>query len=225
MNGVMTMLLALCRRDLALAFRQRAELVQPLWFFLIVISLFPLGIGPSPHMLQSVAPGVIWIAVLLSSLLGLERLFRDDYQDGSLEQWLLSPLPLPLLVLAKVICHWLVSALPLILMLPLAALFLNMTSAMFWAMLWTLLLGSPVLSLLGAISVSLTLGLNRGGVLHALLLLPLFIPLLIFATGAVEAASLQLAYQGHLAIIAAMLLLALALAPFAAAYGLKVSQE
>lgn len=216
---------AIFSRDLALAYRQRSELMQPMMFFILVISLFPLGIGPNPATLQKVGPGVIWVAAILSSLLGMERLFKDDYNDGSLEQIMLSATPLPFVVLVKVFTHWLTSILPLLLLSPLLALFLNLTEPMYWALLSTLLLGTPLLSLVGAIAVGLTLGLNRGGVLLALLLLPVFIPLLIFATAAVEAASLQLPYTAQLAIIGAMLLISLALAPFAIAYALRVSQN
>jgi heme exporter protein B len=218
-------LLALLKRDLALAYRQRAELLQPMMFFLLVISLFPLGIGPGPETLQKVGPGVIWVAAILASLLGMERLFRDDYQDGTLEQLILSTTPLPMVALIKVFAHWLSSIVPLLILSPLLALFLNLSEAMYWALLQTLLLGTPLLSVVGAIAVGLTVGLNRGGVLLALLLLPMFIPLLIFATSAVEAASMQLEYNAQLAIIAAMLLLSLALAPFAIAYALRVSQN
>ncbi|ABG41761.1 heme exporter protein CcmB [Paraglaciecola sp. T6c] len=216
---------AIFSRDLALAYRQRSELMQPMMFFILVISLFPLGIGPNPATLQKVGPGVIWVAAILSSLLGMERLFKDDYNDGSLEQIMLSATPLPFVVLVKVFTHWLTSIVPLLLLSPLLALFLNLTESMYWALLSTLLLGTPLLSLVGAIAVGLTLGLNRGGVLLALLLLPVFIPLLIFATAAVEAASLQLPYTAQLAIIGAMLLISLALAPFAIAYALRVSQN
>jgi len=218
-------ILALFHRELLLAFRHRSELLQPLMFLILVVTLFPLGIGPGPETLKKVGPGVIWVAAILSSLLGLERLFRDDYMDGWLEQVMLSPLPLSLSVLAKVSAHWLTSTVPLLILSPLLALFLNLTVDMYFALVLTLLLGTPLLSLVGAIAVALTLGLNKGGVLLALILLPLFIPLLIFATSAVDAAALQLPYNGQLAIIGAMLLLAIALSPFAIAYGLRVSQN
>lgn len=221
----MNSVLALFQRELLLAFRHRSELLQPLMFLILVVTLFPLGIGPGPETLRKVGPGVIWVAALLSSLLGLERLFRDDYTDGWLEQVMLSPMPLPVSVLAKVSAHWLTTTVPLLVLSPLLALFLNLTLDMYLALVLTLLLGTPLLSLVGAIAVALTLGLNKGGVLLALILLPLFIPLLIFATAAVDAAALQLPYNGQLAIIGAMLLLALALSPFAIAYGLRVSQN
>jgi heme exporter protein B len=218
-------LLAVLQRDLALAYRKRAEMLQPMMFFLLVISLFPLGIGPGPQILQKVGPGVIWVAAILSSLLGMERLFKEDFQDGSLEQMILCATPLPLVALIKVFAHWLTTIVPLVILSPLLALFLNLTEAMYWALLLTLLLGTPLLSLVGAIAVALTVGLNRGGILLALLLLPVFIPVLIFATSAVDAASLQLPYTAQLAMIAAMLLLSLAMAPFAIAYALRVSQN
>ena len=203
------------KRDLALAFRQKAELVQPLMFLLMVVTLFPLGIGPGPDTLQRIGPGVIWIAAILSSLLGMERLFRDDFADGSLEQLQLSGQPYYAVAALKVLCHWLVTFIPLLLLSPLLALFLNLTVDMYIAL----------LSLVGAIGTGLTVGLQRGGVLLALLLIPVFIPLLIFATSAVDAAALQLPYRAQIAIIGAMLLLAMALAPAAIAYSLKVSQN
>ncbi|MFT6897842.1 MAG: heme exporter protein B [Paraglaciecola sp.] len=218
-------LLAVLQRDLALAYRKRAEMLQPMMFFMLVISLFPLGIGPGPQILQKVGPGVIWVAAILSSLLGMERLFKEDFQDGSLEQMILSATPLPLVALVKVFAHWLTTIVPLVILSPLLALFLNLTETMYWALLLTLLLGTPLLSLVGAIAVALTVGLNRGGVLLALLLLPVFIPLLIFATSAVDAAALQLPYTAQLAMIGAMFLLSLAMAPFAIAYALRVSQN
>ena len=213
------------KRDLALAFRQKAELVQPLMFLLMVVTLFPLGIGPGPETLQRIGPGVIWIAAILPSLLGMERLFRDDFADGSLEQLQLSGQPYYAVAALKVFCHWLVTFIPLLLLSPLLALFLNLTVDMYIALVLTLMLGTPLLSLVGAIGTGLTVGLQRGGVLLALLLIPVFIPLLIFATSAVDAAALQLPYRAQIAIIGAMLLLAMALAPAAIAYSLKVSQN
>lgn len=220
-----TTMTAMLKRELILAFRHRGEMLQPLIFLLLVVSLFPLGVGPGPSMLQKMGAGVIWIAALLSSLMGLEKLLRDDWQDGWLEQVMLCPIPLELCVLVKVTAHWLISIVPLLLLSPLLALFLNLTLDMYVALFLTLILGTPLISLVGAIGVSLTLGLNKGGILLALLLLPLFIPLLIFATSSVDAAALQLSYNGQLAFIGAMFLLALGLAPFAIAYGLRVSQN
>lgn len=216
---------AVFKRDWVLAFRQNAEFLQPVLFCLLVVTMFPLGIGPSPVTLQKVGPGIIWVAALLASLLALEKLFKQDFVDGSLEQLVLTPHSLPFLALAKVLVHWVVSAVPLLLLSPLLALFLNLTWDMYWALLFTLLLGTPMMSLVGAIAVALTAGLNKGGILLGLLLLPVYIPLLIFATSAVESASMSLPYSGQLAIIAAMLMLSLGLAPFAVAFAIKVSQN
>jgi heme exporter protein B len=212
-------------KDVALAYRQRAELMQPLMFFVLVITLFPLAIGPSPETLQRIGGGVIWVAAILSLLLGMERMFRDDFADGSLEQYMLSPTPLYLIVVVKVLTHWLMHIVPLFLISPLLALFLNLTFDMYVALMLTLLLGTPLISFIGGIGVALTVGLHRGGVLLALLLIPIFIPLLIFATSAIESASILLPYHAQLAIIAALLLFSVALSPMAISYSLKVSQN
>ncbi|MFH8135204.1 heme exporter protein CcmB [Pantoea osteomyelitidis] len=211
------------QRELKIVFRSGAEMINPLWFFLIVITLFPLGIGPEPQLLARIAPGVAWVAALLASLLALERLFRDDYLDGSLEQLLLLPAPLPLTVLGKVIAHWLVTGLPLIILSPLAALLLSLDFASWRALALTLLLGTPTFSFLGAIGVGLTVGLRRGGVLLSLLVLPLAIPVLIFASAAIDAAGMGLPIAGYLAILGAMLAASATLAPFAAAAALRIS--
>ncbi|WP_336778071.1 heme exporter protein CcmB [Pantoea sp. USHLN256] len=211
------------QRELKIAFRSGAEVINPLWFFLIVITLFPLGIGPEPQQLARIAPGIAWVAALLASLLALERLFRDDFLDGSLEQLLLLPTPLPVTVLGKVIAHWLITGLPLILLSPLAALLLSLNFAGWRAMALTLLLGTPTLSFLGAIGTGLTVGLRRGGVLLSLLVLPLSIPVLIFASAAIDAAGMGLPIGGYLAILGAMLALSATLAPFATAAALRIS--
>jgi len=199
--------------------------VNPLWFFLIVITLFPLGIGPEPQQLARIAPGIVWVAALLSSLLALERLFRDDYLDGTLEQLLLSPTPLPVTVMGKVIAHWLVTGLPLILLSPLVAMLLSLDMHSWRAMALTLLLGTPTLSFLGAIGVGLTVGLRRGGVLLSLLVLPLAIPVLIFASAAIDAAGQGLAIGGYLALLGAMLVGSATLAPFATAAALRITLQ
>lgn len=211
------------KRELKIAFRSGAEVINPLWFFLIVITLFPLGIGPEPQQLARIAPGVAWVAALLASLLALERLFRDDFLDGSLEQLLLLPTPLPVTVLGKVIAHWLITGLPLILLSPLAALLLSLDFAGWRAMALTLLLGTPTLSFLGAIGTGLTVGLRRGGVLLSLLVLPLSIPVLIFASAAIDAAGMGLPIGGYLAILGAMLAVSATLSPFATAAALRIS--
>jgi heme exporter protein B len=214
---------AMLRRDLVVAFRQRSDLVNPLFFFIMVIALFPLGIGPEPSTLQKIAPGVIWIAALLSTLLSVDSLFRQDFDDGSLELALLSPQPLFVLVLGKIIAHWLVTALPLILVSPVLGVMLYMDADTIQATLCSLLLGTPVLSMISAIGAALTVGLRKGGVLVAIIALPLYVPVLIFGTGAVEAASMSMAFGGQLAILGAFLILALTFAPFAIAAGLRIS--
>ena len=213
------------RRELLIATRKQAEILNPLWFFLIVITLFPLVIGPDPKLLSRIAPGVAWVAALLSALLSFERLFRDDYIDGSLEQLMLTAQPLALTALAKVIAHWLLTGLPLILLSPIAALLLSLEINIWWALVLPLLLGTPFLSCLGAIGVALTVGLRKGGVLLSLLVLPLFIPVLIFASAILDAAALNLSYAGQLAILAAMTVAAVTFTPFAIAAALRISVD
>ncbi|HHQ4532522.1 heme exporter protein CcmB [Aeromonas veronii] len=213
----------LIHRELLMALRQRSDILNPLWFFLIVITLFPLGIGPEPKLLARIAPGIIWVAALLAAMLSLERLFRDDFADGTLEQMMLMPHPLGLLALAKVVAHWLLTGLPLLLISPLLAILLSLDMNTYLAVVATLALGTPVLSLLGAVGVALTVGLRKGGVLLSLLILPLYIPVLIFATSAIDAAGMSLPYGGQLAILAAMLVGALTLTPLAVSAALRVS--
>ncbi|NRD72126.1 heme exporter protein CcmB [Shewanella sp. VB17] len=213
----------LLKRDLHIAIRHKGDIFNPLLFFILVVTLFPLAIGPDPKVLSTIAPGVIWVAALLASMLSLERLFKADYTDGSLEQMLLSPHPLSLMVLAKVLAHWILTGVPLILIAPLLAVLLHLDHNSYGALMATLTLGTPVLSLLGAIGVALTVGLHKGGVLLSLLILPLYIPVLIFATTAIDSAGLNLPYSGHLAIIGAMLIGSLILAPFAIGASLRVS--
>ena len=221
--GALAAVIGMARRDLKMAIRRRSELLNPLLFFILVVSLFPLGVGPGPQLLQEIAPGVIWVAALLATLLSMERLFRSDFEDGALEQLLLSPHALSLLVLAKVFAHWLVTGLPLILVSPLLGLLLHLPPEGIIALPVTLLLGTPALSLVGAIGVALTVGLRRGGVLLTLLILPLYVPVLIFGTAAVAAAAAGLSIAGQLALLGALLALALTLAPFATAAGLRIS--
>ncbi|WP_298773330.1 heme exporter protein CcmB [uncultured Shewanella sp.] len=215
--------LAVLLRDLHVAVRHRNDIFNPLLFFILVIVLFPLAIGPEPQTLSKIAPGCIWVAALLSSMLSLERLFKADHLDGSLEQMLLSPHPLTLLVSAKVIAHWILTGIPLIIIAPLLALLLHLEPQSYSALFITLALGTPILSLLGAIGAALTVGLPKGGVLLSLLILPLYIPVLIFSTSAIDAASMNLVYNGQLAIIGAMLITSLILAPFAIGASLRVS--
>ncbi len=213
------------KRELRIAMRKQAEILNPLWFFLIVITLFPLVIGPDPVLLSKIAPGIAWVAALLSALLSFERLFRDDFVDGSLEQLMLTAQPLALTALAKVIAHWLLTGLPLILLSPIAALLLSLEVRIWWALVLTLLIGTPILSCLGAIGVALTVGLRKGGVLLSLLVLPLFIPVLIFSASVLDAATLNLPYNGQLAILGAILAASATLAPFAVAASLRISLD
>ena len=214
---------ALMKRDLLLAFRHRGELANPLLFFLMIVTLFPLGVSPEVVLLRKIAPGVIWIAALLAALFSLESLFRSDFEDGALEQMLLSPHPLSVLVLAKVLAHWLVSGLPMLLMAPLLGLLLAMPDPAIAALELTLVIGTPLLSLIGAIGVALTVGLRRGGVLLTLLIMPLYIPVLIFATNAVTAAAAGMPIAGQIYFLASLLVLALTLAPLAIAAALRIS--
>ncbi len=213
----------LLKRDLTLAFRHRAELANPLLFFIIVVSLFPLAISPESKVLQEIAPGVIWVAALLASMLSLDNLFRGDFDDGTLEQLVLSGHSLSLLVLAKVLAHWLLTGLPLLLLSPLLGVFLFMPTPAIQTLFITLALGTPILSLVGAIGVALTVGLQRGGVLLALLVLPLYIPVLIFAANAVDNSAAGFDVSGQIYFLAALLSLALTLSPMATAASLRIS--
>jgi heme exporter protein B len=215
--------LALFRRDLTLAFRHRAEMANPLLFFVIVVTLFPMGISPETKILEAIAPGIIWVAALLAAMLSLDTLFRSDFEDGALEQILLSPHPAAVLVLAKVLAHWLVTGLPLILVAPLLGVLLALPGEAMWVLVATLALGTPVLSLVGAIGTALTVGLRRGGVLLSLLVLPLYIPVLIFGANAVGTAADGLPVIGQLYFLGALLVLSLTLAPLAIGAALRIS--
>lgn len=219
----MNSLIYMIKRDFLLAVRQRAELINPLLFYLLVIILFPLGLGQNPKLLTVVAPVVIWIAALLAVLMSIERMFRSDFLDGTLEQLILCRHSLALLVLGKIVAHWLVTGLPLILVTPLIALLLNISMEQFSVLLVTLLLGTPALSAIGAIGVALTVGLRRGGILLALIVMPLYTPVLIFATRAMEHAAQGWSIQAELAMLIALFVLSLTLAPLPTAAALKVS--
>lgn len=223
MSSLARAFMAMLQRDLLLAFRHRGELANPLLFFLMIVTLYPLGVSPEMDLLRRIAPGVIWIAALLAALFSLENLFRSDFDDGALEQMLLSTHPLSVLVLAKVMAHWLVSGLPMLLLAPLLGLLLAMPDKAIHALVLTLGLGTPLLSLIGAIGVALTVGLKRGGVLLTLLILPLYIPVLIFATNAVTAAGAGMPIAGQIYFLAALLVLALTLAPVAISAALRIS--
>ena len=211
------------RRDLLLAVRGRMELALPLLFYVMVVTLVPLAVSPDAATLAGLAPGIIWVGALLATLLSLDRLFRSDFDDGTLDLLLLSPAPLPLLVCAKVFAHWLATGLPLLLVSPLLALFLSLPSNALDILAVTLILGTPVLSLIGAVGVALTVRVRRGGALLALLVLPLYVPVLIFAANAVSAAVDGLPVTGQLYMLGAFLALALSLAPLAAAGALRIT--
>jgi len=214
---------ALLRRDFLLAYRRRAELLQPLVFLLVVTTLFPLGVGPSPQLLANIAPGVIWIAALLATVLSLDSLFRSDFEDGTLEQMMLSGQSISLIALSRIVAHWLVAGLPIVLLSPLLALWMNLPAEGMSILIESLVIGTPVLSLIGAIGGALTVSLKRGGQLLSLLVFPLYVPLLILATSAVSSAVAGLPYNGQLGLMVAGLIAALTLAPFATAAALKLS--
>lgn len=214
---------ALLRRDLVIAFRRRSEMINPLLFFTLVTSLFPLGVGSQPKLLSLMAPGVVWVAALLAALLSLDTIFRSDFEDGTLEQLLLSAQPVSVLVIAKVLAHWLITGLPLLLMAPLLGNFLGLPGEATGTLVLSLLLGTPALSLIGAIGVGLTVGLRKGGVILSLLVLPLYVPVLIFGAGAVGNAAMGIDATAQMYIMAAFLILSLTLSPIATAAALRVS--
>ena len=212
-------------RDLTLAWRRRADVLSTVFFFVIVVSLFPFGIGPEMQLLQAIAPGVVWVAALLASMLSLGRLFATDYPDGTLEQLLISPQPLVLVVLGKVLAQWLVSGVPLVLLAPMIGIQFGLEADALFMLSLSLLIGTPVLSLIGAIGAALTLGLRGGGVLIAVLILPLYIPVLIFGAGAVEASIMGTSPLPHLYLLAALLVLSIVFSPWATAAALRISME
>ncbi len=212
-------------RDLTLAWKGRVDVLSTLFFFLIVVSLFPLGIGPETHLLRLIAPGVVWVAALLASMLSLGRLFANDYQDGTLEQLLLTPQPLYLVVLGKVLALWLVSGVPLTLLSPVLGIQFGLSRNTLFVLVVSLLLGTPVLALIGSIGAALTLGLRGGGLLISILVLPLYIPVLIFGAGAVDASIMGSGVQGSLSFLGTLLVLSLVFAPWAAAAALRISLE
>jgi heme exporter protein B len=223
--GLAPVFAAVVRRDLTLALRRRSDVLTTFFFFIIVVSLFPLGVGPQSNTLRAIAPGVVWVAALLASMLALVRLFASDFDDGTLEQLALSPQPLLLLVVAKVLAHWLVSGLPLVLVAPLLGLQFDLPAAALRVMSLALLLGTPCLSLIGAIGAALTLGVRGAGGLLALLVLPLYIPVLIFGAGAVSATLGGMSASGHLSVLGACLLIAVVLGPWAAAAAVRIALE
>ncbi len=216
---------AVIRRDLLLAFRRRSDVVTTLLFFVIVVSLFPLGVGAEPNLLRTLAPGIVWVSALLASMLALGRLFAADHADGTLEQMLLSTEPLSVIVIGKVLAHWLVSGLPLVLLSPLLAVQFDLPGESIAVLVASLLLGTPVLSLIGAIGAALTLGLRGGGALISLLVLPLYIPVLIFGAGAVGAEASGIGASAHLLLLGGGLAAALVLTPWATSTALRIALE
>lgn len=212
-------------RDLTLAWRRRADVLSTLFFFVIVVSLFPLGIGPETQLLRSIAPGVVWVAALLASMLSLNRVFQNDYQDGTLEQMLLTPQPLYLVVMGKIVAQWLVSEVPLVLIAPLIGVQFDLPTDTLVVLFISLLIGTPILSLIGSVGAALTLGLRGGGVLIALLILPLYIPVLIFGAGAVDASIIGVSPQANLYLLGALLAISLIFAPWATSAALRISLE
>ena len=217
--------LCVVRRDIQLSLRRRADALNTLVFFVIVVSLFPLGVGAEPTLFRAIAPGVIWVAALLASMLALPRLFAGDHADGTLEQIMLAPQPLGLIVAAKITAHWLVSGLPLVIVAPVLGLQFNLPAESLGILVVSLALGTPTLGLIGAIGAALTLGLRGAGVLISLLVLPLYIPVLIFGAGAVEAAASGLGAGAHLSLLGAFLVAALFFAPWATSLALRISAE
>lgn len=213
------------RRDLTLAYRRRADAMTSLLFFVIVVSLFPLGVGPEPNQLRAMAPGTLWVAALLASMLSLGRMFSFDYLDGTLEQMLIGAAPLGVIVIGKVVAHWLVSGFPLVLMAPVLGLMFDLPADALRILVLSLLLGTPVLSLIGGVGAALTLGVRGGGVLVSLLVLPLYVPVLIFGAGAVGAQAAGMGGQAHLMLLGAFLVVAALFAPWATAAGLRISLE
>lgn len=221
--GLGRVIRATLRRELLIALRRPGDVINPLMFFLIAVTLFPLGAGSDAELLGTIAPGVIWVTALLAVMLSMDSLFRSDYEDGSLEQLLLVPQPLYFLLLTKVLSHWLVSSLPLVVLAPILAVMLALPGEGMGVLVLSLLLGTPTLNLIGAIGMALTVGLSRSGLLLAVLVLPLFIPVLVFGTGAVQAALNGLSAAGLLAVLAALLALALSLSPLAIGAALRIS--
>lgn len=213
------------RRDLVLAMRRRADVLTTLIFFVMVVSLFPLGVGPEMDMLRKMAPGLVWVSALLASMLSLGRMFSADYLDGTLEQMMLAPQSLAIVVLSKILAHWMVSGFPLVIIAPVLGMQFDMSAQALWVLMITLLLGTPILSVIGAAGAALTLGLRGGGALVSLLVLPLCIPVLIFGAGAVESVVSGINAGSNLALLGAILVMALAFMPWITAHALRISLE
>lgn len=210
-------------RDLLRAFRNPGEITLPILFFVVTVSLFPLALGPDLNQLGNIAPGIIWVVALLSTLLSLHALFRPDFDNGTLERLVLSPHPLEFLVLSKVVSHWIISGLALTIAGVFLGLLLGFPTNAYAAMLATLALGTPTLSIIGAIGAALTVGVRQGNLLLTLIIIPLYVPVLIFGAGALQSAALGLPWVGHLYLLGALLVFALTLAPFAIAHALRIN--
>ncbi|MBX3302939.1 MAG: heme exporter protein CcmB [Nitrospira sp.] len=213
------------RRDLLLAMRRRSDAAMSVFFLVIVVSLFPLGVGPEPAVLRTIGPGVLWVAALLACLLSLARVFAADYVDGTLEQMVLVPQPLAILVVGKVFAHWVISGLPIVLLSPLLGLQFGLSGESLGVLVMSLLLGTPTLSMIGAIGAALVLGVRGSGLLVALLVLPLYVPVLIFGAGAVTSSMAGIGGEANLSLLGACLVLALFLAPWATAASLRIALE
>ncbi len=224
-GGLWQVVSAVAVRDVMLALRRRVDVLTTVFFFAIVVSLFPLGVGADPGTLRMIGPGVVWVAALLASMLALGRLFAGDFADGTLEQLVLAGEPLPILVLAKVAAHWFATGVPLVLLSPWLGMQFGLQADALWVLASSLAIGTPVLSLLGAIGAALTIGVRGAGALTALLVLPLYVPVLIFGAGAVSAAAEGMQVGGHLSLLGAMLLAAIALAPWAIAAAVRIALE
>ena len=214
---------AQCRRDLRLSLRRRGDVAQPILFAIMVITLFTLATSADPKKMAELAPGIIWVAILLSSLLSLDSIYRSDFDDGSLEQMLMSPAPLSLLLAARILVHWISTVLPLVILTPLFAQMLFLPTDLLTPLIVSLLVGTPLISLIGAVIAALTVGIRHSGMLLALLALPLYVPVLVFGAGSVVAASQGLAWLGAISLLAAGLVIAIVLAPVAAASAIKIS--
>ncbi len=216
---------AVLKRDLVLALRRKNEVITSVFFFVVVAALFPLGIGPEMNTLRLVGPGILWVGALLASMLSLGRMFAADHADGSLEQMALSPHSLSVLVAAKILAHWILSGLPVVLLAPVLGLQFDLSANALWILTLSLLLGTPFLSLIGAVGAALTLGVRGGDVLLTLLVLPLYVPALVFGAGAVQAEISGLGASAHLSILSAMVLVAAVFSPWASAAALRVALE
>jgi heme exporter protein B len=223
--GLAQTCIALASRDVTIALRRRADVLTTFFFFVIVVSLFPLGVGPEPERLRDIGPGVVWVAALLASMLALGRLFASDFADGALEQMALAPQPLTVLVLTKVAAHWLTTGLPLVVISPVLGLQFGLTGEALVVLALSLLIGTPVLSLIGSVGAALTLGVRGGGALTALLVLPLYVPVLIFGAGAVSAVEAGMTVEGHFSLLGALLMIALVATPWATATAVRIALE